>query len=236
MGKRLTLQPATHAELASLSDWYATTGVAPAVVSAIRDDTVPKFIQAHNGGFLGTAVGGTFHSNLQALLDLPLDRWRYARTYVAALRLDGRTIGMLHIGPPPRHYWDYLLTPTVRAWTERVESTGLEDVPEDVARFITGTLVIDKVALVAVTPDERRRGHGIRLIKHALHTARTGKSAILYGQFSETNAGMRAFYTKAGFDALQPGEPLDIYMATGTIGTKFDGNPTEAFFVKRFRG
>lgn len=236
MSKRLTIGVAEVSDLEALPEWYAMTDVAPSVVDALRNDTVPKLLQARAFGFLGAAIGNSFDANLGALLGLPLDRWRYARTRVVVMRLADHPIAVLSMGPPPIAFWDRMMTDHVKAWAAGTRVTEPEDLPPDIHRFVLATLAIDKLQLVAVSPEHRGRGHGRRLVRYAVNTARQGKSALLYGQIDGSNRALHAFYSGLGFEILDPGEPLDVFLVTGGWDDYLSGSPTEAFFAKQFRG
>lgn len=236
MSQRLSIGVATISDLEALPDWYSLTDVAPSVCDALRNDTVPKLLQANTFGCLGAAIGNTFNANLEALIGLPLDRWRYARTRVVVMRLADRPIAVLSMGPPPTSFWDRMMTDTVKAWVADDRVTDPEDFPRDVHQFILATLVIDKLQLVAVSPDHRGRGHGRRLVRYAVETARQGQSALLYGQIDGSNRALHAFYSGLGFEILDPGEPLNLFMVTGGWDDYLSGSPSEAFFAKQFRG
>lgn len=227
----VTLGLANDQELGSLPHWYQLAGVESE--SEARDVAgVRRVLDAHAAGYLGAATGNTFKENLAKLVELPMDWWFLARTRIVALRVDGTAAGVLVMGAHQR-LWDHLATETVLDWGRAGMPGEPEAWPEDVKKFLTAVMSVDKLHLVAVAAEQRGRGHGRRLVKHGLAMAHAGRSVMLYGQLRGPDAAtLAAFYSRLGFNVLAENQPLDVFMATGTIGDYMQPAPGERYFVK----
>ena len=70
-----------------------------------------------------------------------------------------------------------------------------------VVAFCNYWLVADEVHIlnIAVQPDERRRGHAARLLRHILDEARRGKARVLSLEVRVSNQAAATLYRKFGF-------------------------------------
>ncbi|HEX7499461.1 MAG TPA: ribosomal protein S18-alanine N-acetyltransferase [Polyangia bacterium] len=90
---------------------------------------------------------------------------------------------------------DELARPWARLEVLRRVTTG------GVVAFCNYWLVADELHIlnVAVHPDERRRGHGVRLLEHMLSEASRNKTRVVSLEVRLSNHAARALYRKFGF-------------------------------------
>jgi GNAT superfamily N-acetyltransferase len=138
-----------------------------------------------------------------------------ARTLVSSVRLDGKTIGMLVMGPPSALYVKIM---------HRVTAP-----PERVERLHLGlTILLSKLDIVCIAAEHRGRGLGSRLVRQAVDVARKSMVRQIYGQF-RTEKGLTPFYENLGFEVGNPGDTLSV--SAGSEVEVF-GKPTETLFSK----
>lgn len=219
MGRNsLTLRaPASSADFDLLPMWYEMAGV-----SSNEDDgadDVSDFRDAWERGRLGGAIGGGFRKNLETLISLDQTQWPAARTTLRLLALNGEQIGAIVLGAHHR-LWNFV---------GKFTSTD-PDAERGTMKYMTTILTCTKVHAVAVHPEHRGRGHGSRLLRTAKSIGERDGLLKLYGQFSADRRGLLEFYSASGFRVLDPGEPLDMEMATGRPGDLMGCLPTDRYF------
>lgn len=200
--------------------WYDLAGIDNEDYSAEIDG----FTCALQDGYLGAAVGKPGGGNLATLIDLDHSRWYYARTSVRVLRLNGEPIGILIMGAHWR-LWEMMKKRGAHLAGATVDGFPLGEVD-----FMIAAMAMAKLHVLAVHPDQHGRGHGRRLIREAFKISKADRLSMLYGQFRSDRPHLRKFYTAAGFTVLDPGEPMPLYMATGTEGDLLTVEPTETTF------
>jgi GNAT superfamily N-acetyltransferase len=90
---------------------------------------------------------------------------------------------------------------------------------------------MSKLHMVAISGDQRGRGHGRRLVNHALNRLTPGGTRLVYGQLGG-DRDLRGFYDSLGFDVLRRGEPLNKEVATGIPGFGLQAQPEDTFFAR----
>ena len=224
MARRVTVQEATADDLQSLQYWHDLAGV----VEAQPQQAVQALIAARQRGVLGIATTGkNLKDRWRVLAQLPREDWYWACTVVLALRLDELRIGMLQAGA---HYrlWEFL--------HEAYHGPQSHDIvdPAELERreaaYLASILTMSKLHMVGVSPDQRGRGHGRRLINHLVNRLARGGTRLVYGQFGG-DRDLRGFYESLGFEVLQRGEPLDMTVATGIPHFGLGAQPEDTFFA-----
>ncbi|CAA0126547.1 Uncharacterised protein [Mycolicibacterium vanbaalenii] len=212
-------EPAAE-DFEQLPFWYGLAGVDQKDYSA----EIHGFTSALQDGYLGVAVGKPGRGNVETLLDLDQSRWYYARTSARVLRLNGEPIGMLIMGAHWR-LWEMMKKRGAHLTGATIDGFPLGEVD-----FMIAAMAMAKLHVLAVHPDQHGRGHGRRLIREALKIGKADRLSMLYGQFRSDRPHLRKFYTAAGFTVLDPGEPMPLYMATGTEGDLLVVESTETIF------
>ncbi|MDT5053993.1 MAG: hypothetical protein QOF66_2359 [Mycobacterium sp.] len=91
---KITIQPASEAELANITHWYQETGLPP-VGDTDAGIVNATFRDAHRSGLLGSALGrGVARATVMPLHPQPHETL-LTRSCATSSRLDGHTIGML---------------------------------------------------------------------------------------------------------------------------------------------
>ena len=108
-------------------------------------------------------------------------------------------------------------SPTAAHWTEQQYRQLFSPVPGDPQRLavvieeestVLGFLVAHQIQPewelenVMVSPAERRRGWGARLLEELVARARTAKSEAIFLEVRESNQSARALYIRAGFKEI----------------------------------
>lgn len=219
MARDVTVDPAQAEDLERLSAWYESAGISSTSASADAE----HYRQAFDAGCLGSACGNGFGENLDVLSNLPMGYWAYARTSFRVLRREGTSIGAL------------IMTPNAQLMGElyaHVDGPLSLDNPSPAwVNFVTTALTVAKIRAVVVDPEHQRRGHGTRLLRIALETARRDELVATYGQFATERAHLAGFYERLGFPLLESGESLPIPLVTGNPANALVGSPSERFFV-----
>lgn len=88
--------------------------------------------------------------------------------------------------------------PNARLWVAETVSEGIE--PQVVA-FLIIWIIVDEthIANVAVHPDYRRRGIGLKLLKTGVESSWQEEAQIAYLEVRRGNQGAQALYRKMGF-------------------------------------
>ncbi|MBY0286742.1 MAG: GNAT family N-acetyltransferase [Mycobacteriaceae bacterium] len=174
---------------------------------------------------MGVAAGGGFRHNLEQLTQLPDSQWGLARMTVRVLRLNGAPIGALIMGAH-RRLWDVMHS------RMDGEAPGDAEPSLNFTNFMIAALSVAKIHTLVVDPDQQGRGHGTRLLRSALDTATRDKLIMAYGQFAAERTPLVSFYQRAGFEVLDPGEPLSLSAVTGNDADAMTGLDSERFFVR----
>lgn len=212
-------EPAAE-DFEQLPFWYDLVGIDQEDYSSEIDG----FAAALQGGYLGAAVGKPGRDKFATLMDLDQSRAYYARTSVRVLRLNGEPIGILIMGAHWR-LWEMM-----KERGAHLAGATVDGFPRGEVDFIIAAMAMAKLHVLAVRPDQHGRGHGRRLIREAFKICKADQLSMLYGQFRSDRPHLRKFYTAAGFAVLDPGEPMPLYMATGTEGDLLIVEPSETTF------
>ncbi|MGW0486324.1 GNAT family N-acetyltransferase [Nonomuraea sp. NPDC003214] len=95
-----------------------------------------------------------------------------------------------------------------------------------------GAIGLAKIKAVAVAEIERRRGIGAALLKRCRQIYVHCGYLLLYGAMPPT-PGLGAFYRRQGFDVMEAGAPMDMWMVFGVHLSILPG-ADERFFFRRF--
>ncbi|BAN91933.1 hypothetical protein MAHJHV53_40770 [Mycobacterium avium subsp. hominissuis] len=220
MGSPVKVVAASASDIAELGQWYRLADTEPQDL----EGSIAGLAQAHAEGYLGYATGHGPKLDLHRMVSLDFTKWFHARSTVRTLSRKGETIGMLAMGPP-RPVWTELATRADAAGAagQNDQSSALID------QLVVMSFQLAKIYLLGVHPDHQRRGHGSRLIRSALESARQDNLLQVYGQYEGERSGLRQFYEQLGFDVLQQGEQLSLDGVASGI-TLFP-RMTERFFV-----
>lgn len=224
MARKLTVGEATVHDIAALPYWNDLAGVVDT-----GSEMIEALIAARRRGVLGVATAGKgLRDRLEILYKLSRDDWYCACTVVLSVRLDDEQVGMLHAGAHHR-LWKFL--------GEAYYGPALHDTvdPAEFQRreggYLATVLTVAKLHMVAVSPDHRGRGHGRRLVNHALNRLTRGGTGFVYGQFGG-DRDLRGFYESLGFDVLGRGEALNMAAATGIAGFGLQAQPEDTLFAR----
>ncbi|MFD0480431.1 GNAT family N-acetyltransferase [Nonomuraea thailandensis] len=155
--------------------------------------------------------------------DDPLQAYLHAALVLVAEHRDRGIVGTLIAYPPIN-----------------VADDHLQVLPADVDRreaqrrvVMLGAIGLAKIKAVAVAEAERRRGIGAALLKRCRQIYVHCGYLLLYGAMPPT-PGLSAFYRRQGFDVMEPGAPLDMWMVFGVHSRILPG-ADERFFFRRFQ-
>lgn len=190
---RITVQRASEEELSDLASWY--TMIDPAMPDQPPEELNGRYVSALRSGVLGSGLGRG-RDSVDALSKHadPTDQLM-SRMLVLSARRDGKTVGMLVMGPPGGFYNG------VMAQVASYPPTMLRQMH---VAFLVGLCKLD---VVAVIHEQRRRGLGERLIRHAIDTARKSAVERIYGEFYN-DTGLAPFYEGLGFTVPGRGQSL----------------------------
>ncbi|MBB2749228.1 UNVERIFIED_ORG: GNAT superfamily N-acetyltransferase [Microbispora rosea subsp. rosea] len=96
--------------------------------------------------------------------------------------------------------------------------------------LMLGAVGLSKVKAVAVQESERRHGVGEAMLKRCTQVYFHCGYMLVYGQMPPT-PGLHVFYRRAGFQVLQPGEPLDLWVIFG-VHSEIHPGPDERMFIR----
>lgn len=142
----ITIQRASEGELSDLASWY--TMIDPAMPDQPPEELNGRYVGALRSGVLGSSL-----EHGQATLDMMLehadiDDQLMSRMLVLSARHGGQTVGMLVMGPPGGFYNGVMAQ--VASYPQRM-------IQQMHVAFLVGLCKLD---VVAVVPEERRRGLG----------------------------------------------------------------------------
>ncbi|SLD23386.1 GNAT family N-acetyltransferase [Mycobacteroides abscessus] len=189
----VTIQRASEGELSDLASWYSM--IDPAMPDQPPEELNGRYVGALRSGVLGSSLEHGQESLDVMLEHADIDDQLMSRMLVLSARRGGRTVGMLVMGPPGGFYNGVMAQ--VASYPQRM-------IQQMHVAFLVGLCKLD---VVAVVPEERRRGLGERLIRHALDVARKSAVERIYGEFYN-DTGLAAFYEGLGFTVPGPGQSL----------------------------
>ena len=111
MASPVKVVPASASDIAELGEWYRLAETEPQDLTG----SIDGLARAHADGYLGYATGHGPKLNLRRMVSLDFTKWFHARLTLRTLSRNGKTIGMLPMGPP-RTVWTEL--------AERAEAAG----------------------------------------------------------------------------------------------------------------
>ncbi|NBE98111.1 GNAT family N-acetyltransferase [Nonomuraea sp. KC401] len=215
---------------ARATDLPAITELVPLAAGVRLEDVLRDAVTADiagaalRSGLRGGA--GAFHRYLAEQfarhLDDPLQAYLHAALVLVAEHRDRGIIGTLIAYPPINVAEDHLQLIPARADRREVQKVVL-----------LGAIGLAKIKAVAVAETERRRGIGAALLKRCRQVYVHCGYLLLYGAMPPT-PGWSAFYRRQGFDVMEAGAPMDMWMVFGVHSTFLPG-AGERFFFRRFQ-
>jgi ribosomal protein S18 acetylase RimI-like enzyme len=213
----IRVRQATPADMPAVRDLALLAGVKlddeliEAVASGAAGQALRAGLDRGEDGFTRYIAG-----QFAAHWDQRLIAYLSAALVLVAVDRDDGVVGALVAYPPPNVAEDHLAT--------------VDDNEQRGQLLTVGAIGVAKIKAVAVTPEARGRNIGTALIQRAREVYFTCGYMIVYGTMTAA-ANLPGFYQRCGFQVLEPGEALDLWVVFG-MHSRIEASPSERFFIR----